>query len=206
MKQPTPEVGRWGEGEQHGYWQLAYGGYGPVASSAQGIVLSPAPPTDHTNNSDTHSALMLGTQVCGPKLEFIATVELLSQHRTPPNPWESPWLVWGYTGGPFAIGGGLVTSGRFNYLALKPNGWEIGITDPAGVGGQVFLYTGESPTLARKMRVKIRQDRGRVRVWHAVKGAWVPIADKTDERFYQRGSVGLYCEDSTVRFSDILTA
>jgi hypothetical protein len=102
-----------------------------------------------------------------------------------PNPWEMGWVVWDYQ-----------DADHFTYLVLKPNGWEIGRRDPAGVGGQRFLATGSSRKVVPGQRSSVSVRRvgtlTRVTLGGQVLAA-VRVADHETG-----GSVGFYCEDSVV--------
>lgn len=95
-------------------------------------------------------------------------------------------MVWHYT-----------DNTHFYYLALKPNGWELGKEDPAYPGAQRFLATGVEPTfpIGRESTVTITQVGPTMTA--AVAGqVLVTFTDR--QRPYTSGSVGIYTEDATV--------
>jgi hypothetical protein len=112
------------------------------------------------------------------------TANILTRHqlRTPvPNPWEVAWVLWHYT-----------DDTHFYYLALKPNGWELGKEDPAYPGAQRYLATGSD----RKFPIGS---------WYSTtivqRGAVITFTD--GQRPYRSGHAGLYNEDADVRFDRI---
>ena len=91
---------------------------------------------------------------------------------------------------------------HFYYLALKPNGWELGKADPAHPGGQRFLVSGTAPTYQVDAWYKVRvvQRDSTMAVWVDD----VQLARFTDQQApYLNGRLGLYTEDAHVQFSDV---
>lgn len=134
--------------------------------------------------SETFSALSLSTRSYRD-LRLALRVRTVRQLRTPSaNPWEVGWVLWDFT-----------DKSHFYYVALKPNGWELGKEDPAYPGSQRFLATGERPRFAAGAwhTVTVAQEGARLIV--SADGA--PLVSFTDsERPYLQGSVGLYSEDA----------
>jgi hypothetical protein len=88
---------------------------------------------------------------------------------------------------------------NYYYFILKPNGYELG--KKQGSDAQIFLATGDQPRLAlgKSYRIQIRAVGARLRV--SVNG--VQVLDFTDPHPLPAGSVGLYEEDSQVRFDSV---
>jgi hypothetical protein len=175
-------------------WRVVYDGYGKAGveetEDGQRVhYLSPMPPE---RPGETHAALKTTTNRYRD-LELslrVRTVRQLRQRSTP-NPWETAWVIWHYR-----------DDHRFYYLALKPNGWEIGKRDPAYQGGQRFLVSHELPVhhLTTWYDVRVVQVGNTIAVW--VDG--VPLARFTDEQSpYTQGRVGLYAEDAYAQFGDV---
>ena len=148
-------------------------------------------PKVSTSPGETHATLVTSTKSFGD-LDWTVRVRTVSQLRLPtPNPWEVGWALWHYT-----------DDTHFYYVALKPNGWELGKEDPAYPGAQRYLRTGSSPTYAVGSwhTVRMRQVGNVITAW----ADGVQIASFTDtERPYSTGSVGLYDEDSLTHFDDV---
>jgi len=107
------------------------------------------------------------------------------------NGWEVGWVLWHYT-----------DSSHFYYFIPKPNGWELGKEDPAFPGAQRFLATGVTRMfpVGNWYTVRVRQVSNTITVW--VNG--VQVVSFTDTLGpYLSGSVGLYNEDSQVRFDSL---
>ena len=164
--------------------------YGTLAHSASGAPLL-RPAGQARAARQTFSALTVSTQSY-TDVQLHVSVRTLRQLRTPmANPWEVGWVLWDFT-----------DSRHFYYVALKPNGWEIGKEDPAYRGAQRFLATGPSPRFA-------------LGGWHAVTvsqhGAHLQVsaegrllASVTDrQRPYLAGRVGLYSEDAEALYSTL---
>lgn len=151
---------------------------GPAAAETQG---------------DTHAALALAPGVYRSPVRFSGRVATLAQLRrgSPPNAWECAWLVWSYQ-----------DPEHFYYLALKPNGWELGKRDPAYRGGQRFLATGQRAfPIGSWHKFRIFQKGGEIAV--VVDGApLVTFADRA-QPIYASGRLGLYTEDARVALDDV---
>jgi hypothetical protein len=141
----------------------------------------------------THSVLMLTRNSFGPDIAFGGHVKTVQQLRTGsrPNPWECAWIVWHYQ-----------DSEHFYYLAIKPNGWEIGKRDPAYPGGQRFLASGSRGfPIGLWHQFLVTQNAETITV--QVNG--VNIASHQDsERPYTSGALGFYAEDAEVQIDDIV--
>jgi hypothetical protein len=170
-------------------WRVAYNGYGQVVQTAgSGVISIALIPSRATSPADTHAALVL-SQRSWRDLTAEIRVRTNRQLRSPhPNPWEVGWILWHY-----------LSDQHFYYVALKPNGWELGKEDPAYPGNQRFLATGADPVFAtdRWYTVTIQQRRDVITV--TVDGDRL-VRFTDDERPYQFGRVGLYTEDSSSTF------
>ncbi|MFI9234659.1 calcium-binding protein [Streptomyces sp. NPDC053079] len=177
----------WAEGSVHGPWRSVFDGHGVNIGRHDGLALSPQPAKVP---EETHAGLIVSTERYGD-VDYRARMRTEAQLRTPePNPWEVPWLVWGYT-----------DPEHFYYITLKPNGWELGKRDPAYPGGQRFLATGaERFPVGKWSDVRVGQRGARIEV--SVDGRGL-VAYEDKERPYLRGNVGAYTEDARVVFSDV---
>ena len=159
-----------------------------VELSTQVLIESPAV---STSSGVTHASLVNTTASFGD-MDTTVRLRTVQQLRTPtPNPWEVAWVLWHYT-----------DDTHFYYLALKPNGWELGKEDPAYPGAQRYLVTSSSPTYAVGTwhTVRVRQIANVMTVW----ADGTQLASFTDnERPYTSGTLGLYNEDSLVHFDDV---
>jgi hypothetical protein len=180
---PAPGPGR--------AWRVAYDGYGHVTASAQHgaahLTLIPARPT----STESHAALVLSRR-SWKDLTVRVRVRTNSQLRRPrPHPWEVGWLLWHYT-----------SDRRFYYVALKPNGWELGKEDPSYPGNQRFLATGTRPAFppGRWFTISVQQ-RGNAIAVDVNGHRLVRCTDSRDP--YRAGRVGLYSEEASASFQPI---
>lgn len=185
---PTATPSTWADGTLHGDRFANYNGYGSVWQDGAGdIHLSPKA---STSSGETHAALVT-SQVSYRDVDTTTTMTTLSQLRTgsAPNAWECGWLLWNYT-----------DDTHFYYVALKPNGFELGKEDPAYPGAQRFLVTLSNPrfALGSSHTIRVNQVGATMIVW--VDGSVITTFTDT-ERPYTAGHVGLYDEDSHVSFT-----
>jgi hypothetical protein len=181
------------DGSTFGPWTSAYGGYGCTQVETGGAQSwLDERPLVSTAASETHAALALGPAFAVP-ITFSEELYTAAQLRTntPPNPWEVAWVVWNYA-----------DDSHFYYFTPKPNGWELGKEDPAYPGSQRFLATGASPRfpIGSWYNVKIVQNQNVMAVY--VNGQLITMFTDT-ETPYASGSIGLYSEDSEVRFENV---
>lgn len=183
--------GPWQEGQIHGDWQVVYDGYGEVRISDEDSQLLELSPASAQEFWETHGALV--TSVASfSDLDLRLRMRSVEQLRAAePNPWEVAWLLWHYQ-----------SNQQFYYLALKPNGWELGKADPAYPGAQRFLATGNFPQypLGYWNRLRVKQIGATIQIW-ADDELLTIFTD--EEQPYLEGSIGLYSEDATVQFDDI---
>jgi hypothetical protein len=181
------------EGSAFGQWSSVLSGEGcnQVESSSSAFCLdqSQAP---SAAPSDTRSSLTVGPAFSAPEtISVDVNTNAQLRQNSPPNPWEVGWVLWDYT-----------DSGHFYYFQPRPNGWELGKEDPAYPGSQRVLATGTSPVypIGAWYAVKIIQIQNVLTVY--VNGQ--PVTTFTDtETPYTTGNIGLYNEDSDVRFANI---
>lgn len=164
----------------HTWWGSVSAAHGTYLLASQ----APASP------GETHSALLTSPALSGD-LAFAYTATTLRQLRTgsAPNPWEVAWSMFRFR-----------DLESYYWFILKPNGWELG--KKQGSDRQIFLVTGSAPTLSvgQPNRIRIATSGARIRV--SVDGA--PVVDYLDPSpLPAGGSIGLYEEDSSVRFQDL---
>jgi len=181
----------WLDGSTHGGWMSTYNGYGLNGTALDGTSVLTESPKVSTSAGVTHASLVNTTASFGD-MDTTVRLRTVQQLRTPtPNAWEVAWVLWHYT-----------DDTHFYYLALKPNGWELGKEDPAYPGAQRYLVTSGSPTYAVGTwhTVRVRQVGNLMTVW----ADGTQLASFTDnERPYANGTLGLYNEDSLVHFDDV---
>ncbi len=154
------------------------------------LELSSTPPA---SPSQSASSLVL-SRLTWSDLSLSFDTTTLSQLRQPaPNPWEVAWVFFRYA-----------DLAHYYWLALKPNGWELGKKDggpPDGSAPQIFLETGSEPVfpIGRRYHVQLSMIAGTVSV--TVDG--VPLLTYTDPSPLPSGAIGLYEEDSRVAFDDV---
>lgn len=177
---PTPE-----------HWRTEYDGFGKV-DFQDGVVLSPG---IADRPSVTHAALVT-TRALADLRDFAISVTFENRRalRSPAaNPWEVFWLFFNYR----SDGAGGKST---NYLALKPNGLELG--KAWGEVEQEFLWTAPEPTVAfgrnesfvlikRGTSLTLRKD-----------GKNFALGDQA-KLFDQEGSFGLYTEDAEVVIREV---
>jgi hypothetical protein len=174
-------------------WRLAYDGYGHAWATARGgTVRLTLQPARATSAATTHAALVLSRESwrdLAAEIRVRTNYQLRQPH---PNPWEVGWFLWHYA-----------DDAHFYYIALKPNGWELGKADPAYPGQQRFLATGTRPAFppARWYTVRVWQ-RGNVIQVNVDGRRLVRLADTRDP--YRSGQVGLYVEDASATFQPVV--
>src|SRR3954454_12339492 len=181
----------WIDDSTHGGWVSTYNGYGSNGVDVDGSQVLTESPAVSTSAGVTHASLVNTTASFGD-MDTTVRVRTVKQLRLPaPNAWEVAWVLWHYT-----------DDTHFYYLALKPNGWELGKEDPAYPGAQRYLRTSSSPSFAVGSwhTVRVRQIGNVMTVW----ADGTQLTSFTDtERPYAGGTLGLYNEDSLVHFDDV---
>lgn len=182
---------RWAEQSTHGEWFARYNGLGRIGTADDGSVVHHQRPSGSRTTGETHAALIT-TKQDFRDIDLSLRLKTDEQLRTPkPNPWETAWVVWRYTG-----------DDHFYYFSLKTNGWDLGKGDPTFRGEQRFLDSGRSPKveLGRWYTVRVRNVGNVIEVWVDEQ----PIVEFVDrDRTYEHGHVGLYNEDADVSFDDV---
>lgn len=171
---------------------------------------------------DTASSLVVSTNSVGDFDETVRlkTIAQLRNEAVPagsrgaPYPWEVAWFAWHF-----------VTSGAdtaFYYVALKPNGFEMGkvdqrLRDGGGnfllPGGQRFLWTtGTAYPIGVWYGLRVRQVGAVIDIW--VDGQHIitftdgpgsggsPAWGTAGETVLTNGAWGYYHEDARVAFDD----
>jgi hypothetical protein len=141
-----------------------------------------------TKASETHAALALFSQTYASEIVFSGRVATLRQLRQGdrPNSWECAWIVWNYR-----------DNEHFYYLALKPDGWELGKRDPAYEGGQRFMATGSRAFPVGAWTSFTVSQRDNHIVVSADGDELASLTDATPP-IYTSGKIGLYNEDAVV--------
>jgi hypothetical protein len=159
----------------------------PAAFDASGVTLSsPAA----ASRNETYSTLVTSDKTWRDQT-FSLTMTTQAQLRAggAPNPWEVGWVMFRFR-----------DLANYYWFIMKTDGFELG--KKQGSDKQIFLVTGDLPhvTIGVPRRVQVRTQGARIRV--VVDGT--PVVDFTDPNpLLGPGSVGLYEEDSKVRFESI---
>lgn len=188
----------WRDGSAHKGWVDRWNGYGTVGivrDAGRGANVLSLSPAASTSPTETHSALVT-TKASYTTPTFSVPVKTVAQLRqgSTPNPWEVGWVMWNFAS----------PSSYYN-LVLKPNGWEVDRGDPTYPGGQHFLASGTSPAfkIGAWYRVGISQTGSTIAI--TVNGSpLATVQDPTATGPLTSGRIGLYSEDATVRFGDVV--
>jgi hypothetical protein len=164
--------------------------WGAASFGSTAVTLASAVPT---SPAETHSALIT-TKKTWTDSTISFTTTTLDQLRTgsAPNTWEVGWVMFRFR-----------DLENYYYFIVKTNGIELG--KKQGSDAQIFLATGDLPALAvgRPTAVQVQVKGARIRV--SVDGT--QVIDFTDPHpLAGAGSVGLYEEDSQVRFDSFATS
>jgi hypothetical protein len=159
----------------------------PAAFDASGVTLSSPAAASPT---ETYSTLVTSKKTWRDQT-FSFTMTTQAQLRTggAPNPWEVGWVMFRFR-----------DLANYYWFIMKTDGFELG--KKQGSDKQIFLVTGDLPhvTIGVPRRVQVRTQGARIRI--AVDGT--PVVDFTDPNaLLEPGSVGLYEEDSRVRFESV---
>ena len=184
-----------GDGEAVGTWRVGFTGYGTVRAEDDGGLVLALRPKASSRADETHAALVHSGATYGD-VDLRLRVKTVAQLRSgsTPNAWESTWVLWHYA-----------DNTHFYYLALKPNGWELGKEDPAYPGAQRFLATGADVRfpVGGWHDVHVRQT-GSTSTIEVDGQVLTTFVDR--ERPYGSGRIGLYSEDAHVRFAGVVVA
>lgn len=181
------------------------GEIGVVNSIGQGLSLSPyrpqpaianggefiLTPAAATSAGVTHATLLTTNLSFSGSFQFSGQATTLSQTRinTTPNPWEVAWVLWHYS-----------DNTHFYYFIVKPNGWELGKEDPAYPGNQRIIDTGRLPDCIIGQNYSFQLAINGASVSISVNGAFVVAFTDAEAPIYTSGKLGLYTEDSQVKF------
>ena len=170
---------------QPAQWNVWYGA--AAAFDRTGVTLwSPA----STSADRTSSTLVTSKKTWrDQRVSLNMTTEAQLRTGSAPNPWEVGWLMFRFR-----------DRANYYWFTLKTNGFELG--KKQGSDKQIFLVLGDFPntTVGATRRVEIRTQGARIQVW--VDGA--RIVDYVDPNpLLAAGSIGLYEEDSRVRFDSL---
>ena len=163
--------------------------WGNATFASGGATLSSRVPTAP---AETHSALITTKRTWRDQtISFTQTTLGQLRKGSAPNVWEVGWVMFRFR-----------DLENYYYFIPKPNGFELG--KKHGSDAQIFLATGNAPGIAVGASTKIViQTRGaRIQAW--IDG--VKVVDFTDPHPLGAGSVGLYEEDSQVRFTSFATS
>ena len=165
---------------------FAVGGAFGRAGAMSLLTLEPRTPSAA---DETHAALALVSVEFSGNVAFTGRVRTAKQLRTQttPNGWESVWVVWHYR-----------DAEHFYYLALKPNGWELGKRDPAYAGGQRFLASGEAPRLPVGVWATFGVLQTGDRITVSLDGSLLTSMRDSVAPLYDHGQAGVYTEDARV--------
>ena len=157
--------------------------WGSTSFTGGGVTLASRPPV---TADETHSALITTKRTWqDANIAFTTTTLQQLRRNAAPNVWEVGWVLFRFT-----------DLENYYWFMVKTNGFELG--KKQGSDAQVFLVTGDLPALAvgRQRRIQVRVQGPRIQV--LVDGA--KLVDYVDRNPLGAGSVGLYEEDSQVRF------
>jgi Domain of Unknown Function (DUF1080) len=160
--------------------------WGQATFAPNSVTLSSAVPT---SPAETHSALITSKRTWSDQT-FTVNATTLAQLRvgSTPNPWEVGWLMFRFQ-----------DLQNYYYFILKPNGIELG--KKQGSDAQIFLVTADTPVLSLGQTATLRVTTLGARIRVSVNGA--QVIDYTDPNPLRSGSIGLYEEDSQVRFDSL---
>ena len=184
----------WAEGSTHGAWTTQFDGYGKVAVQLAGSKVLMLRPEAAASDGETHAALVTSERTFSDMKLSVRAKTVKQLREGSPNPWESAWVIWNYR-----------DNTHFYYLALKPNGWEVGKADPNYKGAQRFLATGSNMKFPVGTWASVRVTQVGATMTVTVNGE--VLTEVTDtERPYTSGAVGLYNEDAKTYFDDVRVA
>ncbi|MDQ5869259.1 MAG: Ig-like domain-containing protein [Thermoproteota archaeon] len=186
----------------NGKWTTAYTGFGQVGvkeESGGNNILYEFPKTS-TQSGETHSSLVLSTQKFSNSIiEFNMRTDKQLRQNSPPNTWETGWIMWRFA-----------DDFHHYYFVLKTNGIEFGKKDNnCNCEQQVFLNTGTSPKLVLNQwaHIKISSIGKHTTIWVNTGGGDVKVVDMDDPSYNSAqmsgGVIGLYNEDASVAFDNV---
>ena len=178
-------------------WDVMWTGYGSVFVDDDFMQLIPqavqAP-------SQTSSALVVSEDELFDDFELHMTVQNMAQLRqnSAPNPWEAPWIVFGYKDDVSASGG---PDESFVYLILKPDGYGLELGEARPDDEQNFMWTSpvglESYNIGQSYDVEIRVKDNELTV--TIDGMEkFTFSDPLDRTISYNGRYGCYTEDANI--------
>ena len=188
-------VGALDDGQRFGPWRVVFDGdYDGPSVQVRGGVLRLRPQPARTAGR-TFAALVVSRERFDAEALHVSATWVTRSHTRVgrPNPWEVGWLVWDYE-----------DNDHFTYLALKPNGWEVGRRDPAFPGGQRFIADGRD--LRTRLGVVRTATVDRIGTQTTVRVDGKVLASFDVAPGETSGAVGMYCEDSVVDWLEISTS
>ena len=191
-------------------WTEVFTGYGSIVEEPekQLVTLAPAAATE---SGKTHAALATFADGIPNTAKFVriesdvTTWQQLRQN-TPPNAWETAWLLFNFNNASTATAAEDDNNDyTFYAVALKTNGIEVSKQDPNYKGGQRFISTSGTPkfVLGKTYRVRIDLEKtdseitGKVYVDGALA---ITFEDK--DKPYLSGKIAAYTEDAKVSFAN----
>ena len=161
--------------------------WGAASFDAGGVTIASRPPV---SASETHSALLTTKRTWQDSTVSFTTATLRQlRQNDAPNTWEVGWVMFRFK-----------DLENYYWFMLKTNGFELG--KKQGSDTQLFLVTGDVPAIAvgEKRRIQVKAQGARIQVF--VDGS--KLVDFTDPSpLLGAGSIGLYEEDSQVRFESL---
>jgi hypothetical protein len=157
--------------------------WGAVSFDGGGVTIASQPPVAA---AETHSALITTKRTWqDASIGFTTTTLKQLRQNAAPNTWEVGWVMFHFT-----------DLHNYYWFMLKTNGFELG--KKQGSDTQQFLVTGDLPAIkvGQQRRIQVKTQGARIQVF--VDGA--KLVDYVDPHPLGAGSVGLYEEDSQVRF------
>jgi hypothetical protein len=157
-------------------------------------------PQTSTQSGETHSSFAISTQKFSDMtLDLDMKTYKQLRQNSPPNTWESAWVMWRWT-----------DLYHHYYFTLKTNGIEFGKKDTScKCEEQVFLKTGSSPKLQLNTwaHIKISSVGKHTTIW--VDGT--KVVDMDDPSYSSTadmsgGYIGLYNEDASTAFDNVSVA
>lgn len=185
-------------------FETVFTGFGTVEidQAANTVDLTPMMAT---SPAETHAALVASYEILANVYEISMTVTNNAQLRqnSAPNPWEAPWIVFGYDTATDSLGNPDQT---FTYLILKPNGYGLELGESLIDDGQNFLWTStvgaDSYNVGQSYDVTINVNGNVITV--TIDGVEKFVFSNTAARTLSlNGKFGFYTEDADVTFSNI---
>jgi|GEM_PF-3339360 len=156
--------------------------------------------------SETHAGLVVSDESLTGDYEISVTVENLAQLRenSSPNPWEAPWLVFGYNDVTNSQGNPDQT---FTYVILKPDRYGLELGEALPEDDQTFLWTShlgdDSFDVGVAYDLTVRVENGAITVTVDGDEKFTFNNENNRQTLSLNGRFGFYTEDAAVRFSGL---